>query len=315
MMRRFSPYVADVASLALLGLLLHLVPMVSNVAGYNGYSGGIINAHRFLLASRELFDSVTLVTSEPADILNLNRRPEIALPPTGAVPAYIFPFLTALNGTDFRVVDKAQYCSAAARPGDLALLPLTVVGPGDPMEVWGHRVLRRIRRYGFAFDRSKYSEFLSTGIVPVGDEDVEPAAFGEHAFVPLDPSVLVLQRLEGDTESYRFVSRSSTLDLRPAGHSGADIVFTQEPAIDPPFKTITLDYVRPVRRRVITRDPSKGFDVAFALLNLTAIRVEMAKEAYSPDFKAHVFTIRKPVMRVLRAPPEGAGREPFSMCR
>jgi hypothetical protein len=57
-------------------------------------------------------EEVYLVITAPVPVTKLNRLPEIAkLPGFIGGSGYIFPFLTAMNGTNFSVISLDQYCS------------------------------------------------------------------------------------------------------------------------------------------------------------------------------------------------------------
>lgn len=315
MKRRAARFLVSVVAVALLGLILHLVPMVSNVPGYNGYSAGIVTAHRFLLTVRGKFGRVVLLTSEPVSSQALNRHPELAFPPTGAVPAYIFPFLTALNGTDFVVEDRARFCAAAPDPRTLILLPRAVMGAGPALELSGDRVLWRKKDYAFVFDRSMYLPFLSTNVVTIPVEELEPADFGGQHFVPDDPTTLLVHRLEFDGPVYRYVSKSKTLRLRPpASDFIGDLTFSQDPARDRPFQRIELEYVNPKRRQTIRSSPGNT-TVSFDMANLKTIHVEMTEAAFNPEFNAYVFSVRVPAMRAVPPLPASISNAPFTICR
>lgn len=317
MTRRTPSWVTYAVVLAEFAFFIgYLVPRVANIAGYNGYADGILQAHAFLSAMRERFpDEILLVTSERVEGVTLNRLSEIALTPVGGVAGYVFPYLTALNGSDFRVVPRAEFCAMDLPPRGLAILPPALVGPPAPPEASGDLLRFSLASgYGLVMHRNAFVPFVAEFHEVIGG-----LAFNEHSepyLRPADEGVQVVPRPWGDQTQYLLVSKSPTMRLTPPDgiEKIGELVFGMHPLHAWPFERIRLQYANPAREVVLTPADFSIANPSITLHDLEAADVTMGEAAFSPPFGGYVFVMHNPKVRLLRTLPDGRGAAAFQLC-
>jgi hypothetical protein len=237
---------------------------------------------------------------------NLNSNPEISgmLGFLGG-SGYIFPFLNALNGKDFKIISIADYCQADRESkvnatyiiSPTALEQISKTCPGIPIIILssGYGLDSNEQTISQLFFNFPYEKVLSSDFKSI---KISPENIFNH-----DSDTSISVREWGAKEQVLILSKSPSVSLKLRGlNKSSRFIFSQSPSES---KKAFEIFFNPKPRLLFLNEGGDILDsdfidgTYFVPLGATEIRINFNKNNYNDHFKAYLFFMHDLKLRVL----------------